>query len=35
MRLRLGASSWRRAAGKGGSLGKDIQFEEENSRLLS
>lgn len=35
MNLRLGASGWRRAAEKGGSLGKDIQLEEENSHLLN
>lgn len=32
--LSLGASGWRRVADKGGSPGKDIQFEEENSHLL-
>lgn len=35
MSLRLGASGWRRAAEKGDSPSKDIQFEEENSHLLS
>lgn len=32
--LSLGASGWRRAAEKGDSPGKDIQFEEENSHWL-
>lgn len=35
MSLSLGASGWRRAAEKGNSPGKDIQFEEGNSHLLS